>query len=611
VEMDVRLTLTSAGVCLALLLGACSPGEEKRQVSLEEKTAQFEKSLDAITDPKLKEAVAELGGSLLLLERAQLKLDSKPVETEYGDDALAVLKHYPTPQALVDTYINGLFVLRKDSSSDYLIDLQPVFPFNFNIPAAFLFPHGLEWQSVTLNNKRVIAFQPEWSETDPGIQLSPSSSNLTSPDDLTVTYPFIEGLDIDHKNQPQPVSLQGKLEVIAPRRLYSFDLTKKDVGQTRTNDNLSVTLLKLTHNYAEIEFNNNAPLAPEIDETPLNPLIVQARDATGQFLTRSGSINETASQIAFYQQQLAKMQQQKTWTDAFGKQLDEEQRAFEKQQTHHYSKVYFNGPIETLEVSLLDFSGATVTRKDLNLPIRRFDRHTTEKTIQPLSFPVVVYDDQASTWLKGAALTEEQLKKGVNISQSVDDPSAARVEFSHLKSFNDELLGSSFNPGDSPVSFFTEDSRGKRDEPIELPAEAYQVDPLRGTITYDLNLFPETPAYVVGSMPLFLATVEKKPLDAHQLPKGLELKGNALVVDLKVFPDQDWRFFAKDDSGNYLKEILAVNHDASAEGPGLFAVHYFYGQPTQLETYQRTDLTTVQYGFEVKLDKADTSHLVQ
>ena len=609
--MDVRLTLTSAGVCLALLLGACSPGEEKRQVSLEEKTAQFEKSLDAITDPKLKDAVAELGGSLLLLERAQLKLDSKPVETEYGDDALAVLKHYPTPQALVDTYINGLFVLRKDSSSDYLIDLQPVFPFNFNIPAAFLFPHGLEWQSVTLNNKRVIAFQPEWSETDPGIQLSPSSSNLTNPDDLTVTYPFIEGLDIDHKNQPQPVSLQGKLEVIAPRRLYSFDLTKKDVGQTRTNDNLSVTLLKLTHNYAEIEFNNNAALAPEIGETPLNPLIVQARDATGQFLTRSGSINETASQIAFYQQQLAKMQQQKTWSEAFGKQLDEEQRAFEKQQTHHYSKVYFNGPIETLEVSLLDFSGATVTRKDLNLPVRRFDRHTTEKTIQPLSFPVVVYDDQASTWLKGAALTEEQLKKGVNISQSVDDPSAARVEFSHLKSFNDELLGSSFNPGDSPVSFFTEDSRGKRDEPIELPAEAYQVDPLRGTITYDLNLFPETPAYVVGSMPLFLATVEKKPLDAHQLPKGLELKGNALVVDLKVFPDQDWRFFAKDDSGNYLKEILAVNHDASAEGPGLFAVHYFYGQPTQLETYQRTDLTTVQYGFEVKLDKADTSHLVQ
>ncbi|WP_253558732.1 hypothetical protein [Pseudomonas laurylsulfativorans] len=609
--MDVRLPLTSAGVCLALLLSGCSPSDEKRQVSLAEKTAQFEKSLDAIQDPRLKDAVSELGGSLLLLERAQLKLDSKPLETEYGEDALAMLKHYPTPQALVDTYINGLFVLQKDSSSDYLTDLQPVFPFTFSAPATFLFPHGLEWQSVTLSNKRVIPFQPEWSETDPGIQLSPSSSNLTNPDDLTVAYPFIEGLDIDKKKQPQPVSLQGKVEVIAPRRLYSFDLTKKDIGQTRSNDNLSVTLLTLTNNYAEIEYNNSAPLAPEVSETSLNPLIVQATDTTGQYLSRAGSINEAATQIAFYRQQLAKMQQQKSWSEALEKQLDEEQRTFEKQQTRHYSKVYFNGTIETLEVNILDFSAATVTRKDLDLPVRRFDADTTDKAIEPLNLPVVVYDDQAATWLKGATLSEDQLKKNVSISQSVDDPSAARIEFTHLRSFNDELLGTSFNPGDSPVSFFTENAGGKRDEPIELPPEAYQIDPLRGTITYDLNLFPETPAYAVGSMPLFLATVEQKTIEARQLPKGLELKGNALVVDLKAFPARDWRFFAKDDSGNYLKEILSVSHDASAQGPAQFAVHYFYGQPTRLETYQRTDLATVQYGFEVKLDKADMTRLDQ
>ncbi|MCK1792505.1 hypothetical protein [Pseudomonas violetae] len=609
--MDVRLPLTSAGICLALLLSACSPSDEKGQVSLEEKTAQLEKSLDAIEDPKLKDAVAELGGSLLLLERAQLKLDSKPVETEYGNDALAVLKHYPTPQALVDTYINGLFVLHKDSSSDYLTDLQPVFPFSFNIPDAFVFPHGVEWLSVTLSNKRVIPFQPEWSETDPGIQLSPSSSNLTNPDDLTVTYPFIDGLAVDNKHQPQPASLQGKMEVIVPRRLYSFDLTKKDVGQTRSNDNLSVKLLKLENNYAEIEFSNSATVAPEVADTPLNPLIVQAKDSTGQFLLRSGSINETAAQIAFYQKQLALMQQQKTWSEAFEKQLDADQRAFEKQQTRHYSKVYFNGPINTLEVSVLDFSTATVTRKDLDLPVRRFDPHTTKKTIQPLELPVVVYDDQAANWLKGATLGEEQLKKSVSIRQSVDDPSAAQIEFDHRRSFNDELLGSSFNPGESPVSFFTEDANGKRDEPIELPPEAFQVDPLRGTITYDLNLFPETPAYAVGSIPLFLASIEKKTLDAHQLPKGLELKGNTLLVDLKEFAEQDWRFYAKDDSGNYLKEILSVSHDASPEGPALTGVHYFYGRPTRLETYQRIDLTTVQYGFEVKLDKADTSSLDQ
>ncbi|KAE9638835.1 hypothetical protein [Pseudomonas sp. PB106] len=605
--MDVRLPITTAGICLALLLGGCSPDDEKHAASLEEKTTKFEQSLDAITDPKLKDAISELGGSLLLLQRAQLKLDSIPAKTEYGEDALGVLKHYPTPQALVDTFINGLFVLHKDSSSDYLTDLQPVFPFNLNIPGGFLFPHGVEWQSVTLSNKRVISYQPEWSETDPGIQLSPSSSNVTNPDDLTVTYPFIDGLNVDKKSLPQPVSLQGKLEVIAPRRLYSFDLTQKDVGQTRTNDNLSVKLLKLEKNYAEVEFSNNLPLAPEVAEAQLNPLIVQARDATGQYLLRAGSINESPEQVAFYEAQLAHLQQQKTWSDTLEKQLTDEQQGFEQKHPRRYNKVYFNGPIETLEVSVLDFSTVTVSRKALDLPIRAFNPHTTDKAIQPLDLPVTVYDDLAANWLKGASLTEEQLKAGVRIHQSVEEPSAARIEFSHRRTFNDELLGDDFNPGESPVTFFTEKHNGKLDEPIELPPEAYQVDPLRATITYDLNLFPETPAIAVGSMPLFLATVAKQAYDEKSLRKGLEIKNNTLLVDLKLFPSNEYRFFVKDDSGNYLKQILSVSHDASAEGPALVGVHYFYGRPARVETYQRTDLTTVQYGFEVKLDKAQVS----
>jgi hypothetical protein len=610
--MDLRFSLTSAGLCIALLISsACSPSDEKRQTSLEDKTAQFEKSLDAIQDPKLKDAVANLGGSLLLLERAQLKLNSKPIETEYGEDAMALLKHYPSPQALVDTYINGLFVLRKPSSSDYLTDLQPVFPFNFSMAAEFPFPHGLEWQSVTLSNKKVIPFQPEWSETDPGIQLSPSSSNLTNPDDLTVTYPFIEGLAVDNKNQPQPIMLRGKVEVIAPRKVFTFDLTKKDVGKKRTDENITVTLLSLEKNYAQIELSNSTPLAPEVSGTALNPLIVQARDTTGQFLSRSGSINENAGQIAFYEKQLAEMQKQKVWSEAFEKQLEDEQQAFERQQTRRYTKVYFNGAIENLEVSVLDFSAATVTRKDLQLPVRRFDSNTTEKTIQSLSLPVVVYDDQAATYLKDATLDEGKLKKSITISQSVEDASAARIEFDHPKTFNDELLGSSFNTGDTPVTFFTQDENGKRDGPIELPPEAFQVDPLHATITYDLNLFAQTPAYATGSMPLFLASIEKNTLAAGQLPKGLELKGNALIVDQKPFPSQDWRFYAKDDSGNYLKEILAVSHSKTADGPALLDVHYFYGQPTRLETYQRTKLNTVEYGFEVKLDKAQTENPVE
>ncbi|MHC5784728.1 hypothetical protein ACYT86_01725 [Pseudomonas idahonensis] len=605
--MDVRLPLASVGLGLALLISGCSPSDEKKQASLEEKTVQFEQSLDAIQDPKLKDAIANLGGSLLLLERAQLKLDSKPLETEYGDDSLALLKHYPTAQALVDTYVNGLFVLRKSSNSDYLTDLQPVFPFSFNMPTQFPFPHGLEWQSVTLSNKKVIPFQAEWSETDPGIQLSPSSSNLTNPDDLTITYPFIEGLEVDNKNQPQPVSLQGKLEVIAPGRVLAFELTKADIGKPRQDGNIRLTLLTLDRNVAEIELSNSASLPEEANDASLNPLLAQARDSKGQILSRAGSINESAQQIAFYQQQLAEMQKQKAWSEAFEKQLEDEQKAFDQQHTNHYAKVYFNGLVDRLEVAVLDFSQASVTRKDLDLPVHRFDSNTTDRNIQPLPMPVVVYDDQAPHYLKGAQLDEESLKKSVTISQSVEDASAARIEFSHPRTFNDELLGSEFSTNDTPLTFFTQNEKGQRGEPIELPDEAFDIDPLRGVITYDLNLFPETPAYAVGSIPLFLATIEKSSINAQQLPKGLELRGNALIVDQKLFPADAWRFFAKDASGQYLKEILASSHSASADGTALFDVHYFYGEPSQLESYTRSTLDTVQYGFEVKLDKAESA----
>ena len=610
--MDLRFPLACFGFSMALLaIGGCSPDDEHQQASLEERGTAFEQSLDTIKDQQLKDAIADLGGSLLLLERARLKLQDKPVETEYGTDDLALLKHYPSSQALSDTYINGLFVLRKNTSSDYLTDLEPVFPFPLNSASEFPFPHALEWQSVTLSNKQVVPFAPEWSETDPGIQLSPSSANLSNPDDLTVTYPYIDGIEVENTQQPQPLILHGKVEVIAPGKVVNFNLDAKDVGKTRTDGTISVTLLALGHNYAEVDIVNSAPLAEQVRDTPLNPLIIQARDHSGQFLSRSGSINENPEQLAFYQQQLAEMLKQTAWSDAFEQQLDNEQKAFDQKHPHHYSKVYFNGTVEHVDINVLDFSTADLTRKSLDLPVLKLDKAVVGKDIQPLPISVVVYDDQAANYLKNATLEPEQLEKSVVISQSVDDASAATLEFSHPATFNDEMLGALPQRSDAPVTFFAEDEKGNRSEPLELPTEAFDVDPEAGVITYDLNLFPETPAYAVGSIPLFIADIDKQVLEVTHLPKGLELKGNTLIVDQKVFPAEAWRFYAKDGTGNYLKEVIAVRHSDEPDGPPAFDVHYFYGQPTQLESYARTALNPVEYGFEVKLDKAPQASMPQ
>lgn len=77
--MDLRFPglLAFSGFAMT---GGCSPDDKNQQASLEERTAQFEQKPDTIKDQPLKDAVADLGGSLLLLERARLKLQQKPIE---------------------------------------------------------------------------------------------------------------------------------------------------------------------------------------------------------------------------------------------------------------------------------------------------------------------------------------------------------------------------------------------------------------------------------------------------------------------------------------------------------------------------------------------------
>lgn len=155
-----------------------------------------------------------------------------------------------------------------------------MFPFNFNTPDQFPFPHGLEWQSVTLSNSKVIPFQPEWSETDPGIQLSPSSSNLTNPDDLTVTYPFIDGIETDNKSQPQPVSLKVRSKW-SPGKVLTFDLSRKRPRPPAHRGQYHPQPAEPGKNYAEIELTNHEPLAAEVGDESPDPLLVQARDVPG------------------------------------------------------------------------------------------------------------------------------------------------------------------------------------------------------------------------------------------------------------------------------------------------------------------------------------------
>ncbi|MEB0076755.1 hypothetical protein QN386_11215 [Pseudomonas sp. CCI3.2] len=611
--MPSRFPLTGLALAFSLLLSGCFDKTEEQQLTaLKVKADQLEKKVEAIQDPQLKEAVTTLGASLLMIQRIALEMQTKPVETEYGEDVMALLKDYPDSQAVTDTYINGLFIQRRTSDSDFLTTLEPIFPFSFRSPDEFPFPHNVDWKSVTLDNQKVVPFSKDREEEATELQLVPATDSETATNDLELIYPYKDdALPPIQKNKPNPVTLIGELQVVTPRKVSSFELTKKDVGAKRADDNITVTLLSLDKNFAEVEIENSADLPDELVDEELNPLVVQAQDKTGQFLTRAGGITQNPSQVTFYEKKLDALMEQKQLTPEFQAQLNAEMHTFHRQQKTHYAKVYFNGMVDKVDVSVLDYSQTKISKTELSVPIRQFDEHTFGLEVQPLLLPVVVYDNQAADFLKTYDMNEEQLKKSIVIHQDVENLEDAKIEFSHPQTFNEELVGSSLSIDDSPIAFYAQGADDKPGSKIDLPLDSYELDVAQGDISYDLTQFPQLPAYAKGMMPLFLANIEKSFMDVAELPKGLSLKGNALVIDQAAFPTDTWRFYAKDNSGKYLKEILAVSHQASQYSENVFDVHYFYGQPTSLEAYQRTDLKRVDYNFQVKLDKPNAASLEQ
>lgn len=608
--MDVRFALTSLALALSLLMSGCSEKtDEEQQAAFKAKAEQFEKKLETIQDPKLKEEITDLGGSLLMLDQIKLEMQKKPIETDYSEDSLALLKDYPAPQAVTDTYINGLFVQRKSSDSDTLTTLEPVFPFTFHSPTEFPFPHNLSWQSVTLDNKTTIPFAKERVEDSTSIQLTPSLYDTTSPNDLDLIYPYKEGTPpLNAKTKPNPVTLNGEIQVVTPRKVSTFEFSKKDVGTQRTDDSITVTLLALDKNYAEVEVQNSASLSDELIDEDFNPLIIQAQDKTRQFLSRSGGVTLNATQIAFYEKQLAALMDQKQYSEAFQNQLDADLHAFNQKQKNHYAKMYFNGLIDRVQVSVLDYSQTNISKTELSVPVRQFDEHTFGLTIQPLPLPVVVYDAQIEDRLKTYDLSEEQLKKSIVIHQDVDNPLDAKIKFNHPRTFSDEMRSSLFGAGENLISFYAQGQDGKPGNEIELPFDAYEVDVLEGEISYDLSKFPQPPAYALGTMPFYLGHIEKSFMDVGNLPKGLTLTGNALIIDQAQFPHEKWRFYGKDSKGKYLKEVLSVSQQAKKNSP-MFDVHYFYGEPASLEAYQRTHAKRISLAFKVKLDKPSAASL--
>lgn len=581
-------TLAAAGVALYLYL---APGPEQ---ILENTYRERYHQAEALGDPELEKRAIQQLQDWYKEQRQALVLDRPPEEARHSLDANALIEQYPDLSIAAQRWLGSLFFKnypRQASASTLIIGS----PFIRDYPVKPLFPATLDWDSASLADGRVIALGNTVAET--GVSLIKVNPGVFELHDRQKGQPAP-----DSEHRPPVVALNGHVEIVIPSQVQVFSFSPKDVGSTRTQGNLSVTLLKVGPYSAEFELHNSAALAPELSERGLDPLVIQAQDRDGNYLKAEGSIEKAPQQRAFEDQQLQTLLQQPSYDPGFFDRQRQQLAAFHRGQASRYKKQYFSGELASLKVTALDFSAAKVERQTLKTAVDTFAPTLVGKTLQPMPATAVVYDERIAEQTGRYAMSEEEHRRSVKVQSELVSVRYARIRFHSDLPFDWKIPG---RPIDRKVDFYTQDKLGRHGDLMDVSPNVYDVDPYEGWISYSPADFRREPAFAKGTMTLIHPKVEKTLYPVDALPPGMRLQGNALILESKPFPKERWRFFARDSQGRYLRKIHQVSHLDKAYGSAMFDVQYYYGEPTSIEAYKLVSISPLLYDYDIELQKPE------
>ena len=286
------------------------------------------------------------------------------------------------------------------------------------------------------------------------------------------------------------------------------------------------------------------------------------------------------------------------------------------------------GPVATARVTLLPRKKTTnkVTHK-IEIPIHFLGQQDNSDEIDLSTLPDIdlegpVYDERPK---RRVDLTEEEMKQLIDIryEKSRHLPEYQHTERIYLKypPVQSQLFISS-----SDRYHFNLEPKFKRviltemvkffddaDETIELTRDKDEVFSFTTYgFAYTPEYMPESPARIEARIPLLTAPdIVKKRYSADNLPDGMRLDDNRLVVDYSVFTPEEtldgtWlntklrnRIFAKNAEQKYLQPFENVILLEREDGEPVH-VFYYYGQPESIELWYRGKTKVVDFNLDVE-----------
>ena len=450
------------------------------------------------------------------------------------------------------------------------------------------------------------------------------SGKITSPKRFKINYPT-------ENKKPFPTKVKALVQTEIPLNINQYHFLKTDIGKTQTKNNVSVTLLRMDNDYAEIEVNIPDGFFKEDDICKQYDWIkIEAKDQTAQYLSMA-SATSSFSQKAYdaaagnlFKELVAQEKYTPEFVSTFiekANKVIEDKRALneKRDKNKQYRFQYFRGIVNEINVDIYDYSKSEMISKEVVYPISDFMNIISLGDFKEIQTTASVYDNEITALAnRPYEIQEDDLKNQITTDQVPALMSKGSVvDFKYPILVSSKVIGEfkRFNKI-KEFSFLDKHEKTITISPDSINHDSWEkrgsmVNVNTSSIEYFSKRFPVTPYYATGVIELNMVDVKKQTYSTNNLPEGVLIKGNAILLDQKIFNDNTYALFVKDNTNQYLKTIHEYSGEVDIDGVKQNKhISYYYGTPQTIEIYTIAGTKIVDYNFKVKLTREENGKYI-
>ncbi|MFV0554012.1 MAG: hypothetical protein ACK5LR_04825 [Mangrovibacterium sp.] len=589
--------MQSLYILIALLLlqisaFSATPQERKQHWLAQRKLVQSR--VETIENDSIQMELASAVRFVLMYEREAIQKLLVPEFPSYNPSPYFQERNSVSNEELLENYIKGQLLVAEELSADKAT-VRILDPF------ALSFPCRISWQEITFSNQStspVLSYLP--TGLDPN---KPTGIVVLKSEDNFFKLPWSETLQIDYSKQdkrPFPTQIKAEIEANLPADIYQFHFKKSDVGKLQTQNDIQVKLLNMEGAYADIELTAPTGFNRRISSW----VAMDARDKSSKFLYTA----RTTPNFSYYADEYHELYEQLTaqtdYTPAFQRDFLQKYNALvlrEAQEmpddTKHYRYFQFEGEVEDVIVTVVDYSNVETIKQEVSYPIIK---NETER-LTDLPTTASVYDWLTAHLLGNKnELSKRKLKSIIRVKQQIYQSGERYVHFEYPYLLSTSFFRQAERYELKEIEFLNENKEAIDIDSFKTLFGGNDLYTFYKGFEYVPSKFPETPHYAKGVMEVKLAKIKKKTYKVDKLPAGLKIMDNALYINPDAF-DTKYEVAVKDSTHQYLKQITEYRGVNSHQNEDYQLVNYYYGTPHTVEVYQMTGTKKAEYKFDLKL----------